>query len=99
MILSKQDVIAGSLNSRREMCTNVTSTECAYSRWSQPPERKRITYINPMQRPQRCIILNTPRRRQYITTRSGMLFMQPWVLVPTWFTDMHWFERFWGVFF
>lgn len=50
MILSKQDVIAKSLNSRREMCANVTSTYCTYSRWSQPPEHTHTkdTYINPV---------------------------------------------------
>lgn len=94
MILSKQDVIARSLNSRREVVYRCSKHVMYIQQVVEAYRTQKDTYINPV----KTIKVYNPSHigkgdDECITTRSGMLFTEPCALVPPGFTDLHSTER------
>lgn len=62
MILSKQDVIARSLNSRREMVYKYSKHILYIEQVAIAYRTQKDTYINPVQTPEVCMIVNTSKK-------------------------------------
>lgn len=94
MILSKQDVIARSLNSRREVGCRCSKHVMYVQQVVEAYRTQKDTYINPV----KTIKVRNPSHigegdDESITSRSGTLFVQRLALVPPGFTDLHSIER------